>query len=83
MKLSSFVFGTDEWALRLPNLMAFGVFAFFLNRLTRSMGKAVVPVLFVLLMANANVNAPDGTGMRLVCTGMCCMSQLELHFEGS
>ena len=34
-------------------------------------------------MANANVNAPDGTGMRLVCTGMCCMSQLELHFEGS
>ena len=37
-----------------------------------------------LLMANANVNAPDGTGMRLVCTGILyCVSQLELHLEVS
>jgi hypothetical protein len=87
MQLSESIFGTHEWALRLPNLIAHACFLFFTARIALSFRNGVYTVAaFVLLNAHPYMldffSAARGYGIALGCIAACLFYLFRFVSEG-
>lgn len=76
MQLSEFIFGTHQFTLRLPNLIAHAVFLFFTARITLTFRNSVyVVAAFILLNAHPYMldffSAARGYGIAMACIATC------------